>query len=46
MSDSKPAPTTKKFGKSSRSVPHHTEKASRFYPAEDLAKQRKVRARP
>jgi len=34
---------TKKFGKSERTVPHHTQKAKKFYPAEDEAKPRKVR---
>ena len=34
---------TKKFGKSERSIPHHTQKAKKFYPAEDEAKQKKVR---
>ncbi len=34
---------TKKFGKSERSIPHHTQKAKKFYPAEDEAKPKKVR---
>lgn len=34
---------TKKFGKGERNVPHHTQKAKKFYPAEDEAKPRKVR---
>ena len=34
---------TKKFGKSDRSIPHHTQKAKKFYPAEDEAKPKKVR---
>ncbi|KAJ4295712.1 60S ribosomal protein L6 [Collariella sp. IMI 366227] len=37
------APTTKTFGKSTRSVPHPTEKAQKWYPAEDEAQPRKVR---
>jgi large subunit ribosomal protein L6e len=37
------APSTKTFGKSTRSVPHPTEKAQKWYPAEDEAKPRKVR---
>jgi len=37
------APTTKTFGKSTRSVPHSSEKAQKWYPAEDEAKPRKVR---
>lgn len=34
---------TKKFGNSERSIPHHTQKAKLFYPAEDEAKPKKVR---
>lgn len=34
---------SKKFGKSTRSVPHHSEKAQKWYPAEDESKPRKVR---
>ena len=34
---------TKKFGKSDRSIPHHTQKAKKFYPAEDEVKPKKVR---
>ncbi|ERT02875.1 large subunit ribosomal protein L6e [Sporothrix schenckii 1099-18] len=37
------APATKKFGKSSRTVPHHTERAQKWYPAEDDAQPKKVR---
>lgn len=37
------APTTKTFGKSTRTVPHPSEKAQKWYPAEDEAKPRKVR---
>lgn len=33
---------TKKFGKGERSVPHHSEKAQKWYPAEDDAQPRKV----
>lgn len=33
---------TKKFGKSERAIPHHTQKAKKFYPAEDEAKPKKV----
>lgn len=40
---SKPEHKTKKFGKGERTVPHHTQKARKFYPAEDEAKPRKVR---
>ena len=39
---SKPEHKTKKFGKSERSIPHHTQKAKKFYPAEDEAKPKKV----
>ncbi len=34
--------TKKKFGKSERSVPHHSEKASKWYPAHTDAAKRKV----
>lgn len=40
MSDTKP--TTKKFSKGERSVPHHSQKASKFYPSEDVAVPKKV----
>ena len=39
---SKPAGQTKKFGKGEREVPHHTQKAKKFYPAEDEYKPKKV----
>lgn len=35
--------TTKKFGKGERSVPHHTQKASKFYPAYDEKQPKKTR---
>ena len=38
----KSAPKTKKFGKGERTVPHHTEKAKKYYPATDEAKPKKV----
>lgn len=34
--------TTKKFGKGERTIPHHTNKASRFYPAHDEKQPKKV----
>lgn len=34
--------TTKKFGKGERTVLHHTQKASRFYPAYDEPQPKKV----
>jgi len=37
------APTTKTFGKSTRTVPAASEKAQKWYPAEDEAKPRQVR---
>jgi large subunit ribosomal protein L6e len=41
MADAKP--TTKKFGKGGeRSIPHHSQKASKYYPAEDVAQPKKV----
>jgi large subunit ribosomal protein L6e len=39
----KPAGTKKTFGKSTREVPHHSQKAKKWYPAEDEAQPRKVR---
>lgn len=36
---------SKKFGKGTRSVPHHSEKAQKWYPAEADAQARKVRLR-
>ncbi|KAF2435154.1 60S ribosomal protein L6 [Tothia fuscella] len=36
-------PKTKKFGSGERTVPHHTEKAPKYYPAEDIAKPKTVR---
>ncbi|KAF2708803.1 60S ribosomal protein L6-B [Pleomassaria siparia CBS 279.74] len=41
MADTKPA--TKKFGKGERSIPHHTQKASKYYPAVDAAIPKKAR---
>ncbi|KAF2796712.1 hypothetical protein K505DRAFT_415562 [Melanomma pulvis-pyrius CBS 109.77] len=41
MADTKPA--TKKFGKGERSIPHHTQKASKYYPAVDVAVAKKAR---
>ncbi|KAL9028949.1 MAG: hypothetical protein Q9196_002755 [Gyalolechia fulgens] len=38
-----PASETKKFGKGEREVPHHTQRAKKFYPAEDENKPKKVR---
>ncbi|KAK3396507.1 ribosomal protein L6e-domain-containing protein [Sordaria brevicollis] len=37
------APQTKTFGKATRTVPHPSEKAQKWYPAEDEAQPRKVR---
>jgi len=34
---------TKKFGSGERSIPHHSEKAPKYYPAEDVAKPKSVR---
>ncbi|KAG9238707.1 putative 60S ribosomal protein L6-B [Amylocarpus encephaloides] len=39
----RPAGTKKTFGKSTREVPHHTQKASKWYPAEDESQLKKVR---
>ncbi|KAL8967599.1 MAG: hypothetical protein Q9183_002838 [Haloplaca sp. 2 TL-2023] len=38
-----PKSQTKKFGKGEREIPHHSQKAKKFYPAEDESKPRKVR---
>jgi len=35
--------STKKFGKTERTIPHHSQKASKWYPAEDEAAPKKVR---
>lgn len=35
--------TTKKFGKGERTIPHHSQKASKFYPAYDEKQQKKTR---
>jgi len=40
---STPAATKKTFGKSTREVPHHSQKASKYYPAEDESAPKKVR---
>ena len=37
-----PAGTTKKFGKGEREIPHHTQKAKKYYPAEDESKPKRV----
>ncbi|KUJ20376.1 putative 60S ribosomal protein L6-B [Mollisia scopiformis] len=39
----RPAAQTKTFGKSTREVPHHSQKAKKWYPAEDEAQPKKVR---
>jgi hypothetical protein len=38
-------PTTKKFGKGERSIPHPSQKASKYYPAEDVSVPKKVSLR-
>jgi len=38
-----PAAQKKTFGKSTREVPHHTQKAQKWYPAEDEYQPKKVR---
>ncbi|KAK5074395.1 60S ribosomal protein L6 [Lithohypha guttulata] len=43
MSAADAKPQTKKFGKGERTVPHHSQKASRFYPAYDEPSQKKAR---
>lgn len=42
MADTKP--TTQKFSKGERSIPHHSQKASKYYPAEDVVAPKKVRS--
>lgn len=37
-----PASTKKTFGKTSREVPHHSQKAKKWYPAEDESVNKKV----
>lgn len=39
---SEPKPTTKKFGKGERTVPHYLVKASKYYPAEEEKKPKTV----
>ena len=36
-------PTTKKYAKGERSIPHASQKASKYYPAEDVAVPKKAR---
>ncbi|CZR60915.1 probable ribosomal protein L6.e.B, cytosolic [Phialocephala subalpina] len=43
LETTRPAGQTKTFGKSTREVPHHTQKAKKWYPAEDEAQPKKVR---
>jgi hypothetical protein len=38
----RPAAQKKAFGKSTREVPHHTQKAQKWYPAEDEYKPKQV----
>ncbi|CAF9935944.1 MAG: hypothetical protein HETSPECPRED_009956 [Heterodermia speciosa] len=38
-----PSSTTKKFGKGEREIPHHTQKAKKYYPAEDESSPKRVR---
>ncbi|KAI9669866.1 MAG: hypothetical protein M1831_006901 [Alyxoria varia] len=42
-SDTKTAPTTKKFGKGQRTVPHPSQKAPKYYPAEDIPQPKQAR---
>ena len=43
MSAKQEQPVTKSFGKGERSIPHHSQKASKYYPAEDESAPKKVR---
>lgn len=36
------APVTKKFGKGTRTVPHASQRAQKYYPAEDVRQAKKV----
>ncbi len=42
LESTRPAGQTKTFGKSTREVPHHTQKAKKYYPAEDEVQAKKV----
>lgn len=37
------ASQTKKFGKGDREIPHHSQKAQKYYPVEDENQHKKVR---
>ncbi|KAI1008011.1 hypothetical protein K3495_g220 [Podosphaera aphanis] len=39
----RPVGTTKTFGKSTREIPHHSQKAKKWYPVEDESQPKKVR---
>jgi hypothetical protein len=39
----RPASQKKTFGKSTREIPHHSQKAKKWYPAEDEVQHKKVR---
>lgn len=41
-SDKENKPQSKQFGKGKREVPHHSQKAPKYYPAEDQVIQKKV----
>jgi hypothetical protein len=43
MSAKQEQPVTKSFGKGERSIPHHSQKANKYYPAEDESVPKKVR---
>jgi hypothetical protein len=40
---SAPEAKTKQFGAGERKIPHHSEKASKYYPAEDDKQKKTVR---
>ncbi|KAI9673540.1 MAG: hypothetical protein M1829_004047 [Trizodia sp. TS-e1964] len=42
LDPARPAPTVKKFGKGERSIPHHSERAKKWYPAVDEKINKKV----
>ncbi|OCK90294.1 uncharacterized protein K441DRAFT_580059 [Cenococcum geophilum 1.58] len=43
MSAKQEQPVTKSFGKGERSIPHHSQKANKYYPAEDESAPKKAR---
>lgn len=42
QTSSKNTTKTKKFGKDEREIPHHSQKAKKYYPAEEESRPKKV----